>query len=408
MSSIATLLQAAEYIESKERSVRKKLEDLPEEMVLKILSYADVKDLISCGQVSKRTRNVSQDGSLWVTANLAKKIVKVELLELILNKGCKILNISNSTIVGRLSSNIENQLRVLNLSQSNSWGRPTLGADPVYLYHKENIDTLERLLFSCSFLQRLEMRGLCITSIMAVSICKNGKTLQALNLNNSCVYQSAYPFGANHIFDNTVPNGNLQAIIKCCQELKEVDLNYINGSEGLTNVDIELLTNNITPNVEKLNLRNHDFEDDEVKLLLSRCNKIKALSLEAFFMSDDSFTYIRQYLNLTLEELSLRDDGTGTEDGNDISFAGFLKLKTMPRLKILKLYDKEDDCVAIHCLRHHLPHMKISGAIKYVSNVFNDPNVSNVSNVFNDPNDSNDSSDSSGSSDSSDSSDSND
>jgi hypothetical protein len=31
---------------------------------------------------------------------------------MILSKGCKILNISNSIIVGRLSSSIENQLRV--------------------------------------------------------------------------------------------------------------------------------------------------------------------------------------------------------------------------------------------------------------------------------------------------------
>ena len=69
---------------------------LPDELALKILSYSETKDLIACGQVSKRIRKISRDSTLWVTANLVKKIVKTELLEMILSKGCKILNISNS------------------------------------------------------------------------------------------------------------------------------------------------------------------------------------------------------------------------------------------------------------------------------------------------------------------------
>ena len=359
-------LQADESIESHERSTKKQLEDLPDETILKILSYADIKGLITCSQVSKRVRNVSQDSSLWVTANFEKKIVKVELLELILSKGCKILNISNSTVVGSLSSDIQHQLRVLTLSQS-SWGIPTLGAYPAYLSHKENVDILERLLFSSSFLQRLEISGLCISSEMAVSICKNGKTLQALKLNDLFVHQSAYPFNVNHPhyhnLDNNVPNGNLQAIINCCQELKEVDLNYINGFEGLSNVDIELLANNITLNVEKLNLLNHDVKDDQVKLLLSRCNKIKRLSLEARLMTDESLTYIRQYLNLTLEELSLIDDANAATFpfGFSTTFTGFLELKSMLRLKILNLYHDKDDCAMN--LRQHLPQVKISASL---------------------------------------------
>jgi hypothetical protein len=109
MSSISTLLQPDEYFERHERGTRKQWQDLPDELILKILSYSEVKDLISCGQVSKRTRNISRDRSLWVTANLEKKIVNTELLEMILKV--------NSTIVGSLSSNIEFQLRALYLSQ---------------------------------------------------------------------------------------------------------------------------------------------------------------------------------------------------------------------------------------------------------------------------------------------------
>ena len=98
-------------------------QDLPDELLLKILSFSETKDLIGCGQVSKRIRRISHDGTLWATANLEKKIVKTELLEMILSKGCKILVLINSTILGSWSSNMKSQLQVLYLYQ-NAWKGP--------------------------------------------------------------------------------------------------------------------------------------------------------------------------------------------------------------------------------------------------------------------------------------------
>ena len=60
---------------------------------------------------------------------------------------------------------------------------------------------------------------------------------------------------------------------------------------------------------------------------------------------------IKQHLNLTLEELSLRDDF--------ISFNGFLGLKSMPRLKILNLLFENGDGEKIQNLRQHLSHLMI-------------------------------------------------
>ena len=97
-------------------------QNLPDELVLKILRSSETKDLISCGQVSRRIRRIGHDNSLWKTVNLEKKIVKTELLEMILSKGCQNLNLSNATIVGSLSLNDESQLRVLDFSQSNWTG----------------------------------------------------------------------------------------------------------------------------------------------------------------------------------------------------------------------------------------------------------------------------------------------
>ena len=115
MSGIAALLQAAKYIDKCEGITSKKWQDLPDEVLLKILSYFEVKDLISCGQVSRRIRRISHDGSLWVTTNLERKIVKTELLQMILCKGCKILDISNSTIVGSLKFEFKYKISVNNL-----------------------------------------------------------------------------------------------------------------------------------------------------------------------------------------------------------------------------------------------------------------------------------------------------
>ena len=188
---------------------------LPDELILKILRYSDIKDLINCGQVSKRTRKISHDGTLWVTANLERKIVKTELLEMILKKGCKTLNICHSAILGSLSSNIKSHLRALKISQPVC---KTVTATRQCCDCEDNVGALEELLLSCSSLQHLQMEGVNISPKMAASICKNGKTLQILNLNCSSLYEAT----VSH------PYNCLQEIIKCCQELKEVDLAYVN------------------------------------------------------------------------------------------------------------------------------------------------------------------------------------
>jgi hypothetical protein len=80
-------------------ALTRNLQDLPDELILQVLSYSEPKDLISSGQVSKRLRSISYDNSLWQRVNLSKKIVKTKLLELILNKGCKSLNLCYSKIL---------------------------------------------------------------------------------------------------------------------------------------------------------------------------------------------------------------------------------------------------------------------------------------------------------------------
>ena len=319
-----------------------KFQDLPDELVLKILGYSETKHLITYGQLSKRIRRISHDDTLWETANLNKKIVKTELIEMILSKGCKSLNISDSTIIGSLSSNIKSELRALDLSQS-AWAK-ILPGPKVY---KESFDFIEVILNSCRSLQDLKMEGLMLTPKMVASICKNGKTLQVLNLN--CRLEILYRSPSfKNPGDFTMPEAYFQSIIQCCQELKEVDLAYVDMPQ-LTEDDLEFLAKNISPNVVKLNLSHQDVEDDHVKILLSRCHKIKILNLEFTFVTKDILKTIRQYLYLTLEELSMSQFGSN----------GFLQLKKMPRLKILNVYANKENAKIIHNRSQHLPHLLI-------------------------------------------------
>ena len=78
-------------------------------------------------------------------------------------------------------------------------------------------------------------------------------------------------------------------------------------------------------------------------------------------MTDESMKYIRQYLNLTLEELSLVCSSDGRN--HSISFTGLLELKSMTKLKVLNLniYNKGDYGEKIQSLTQHLTHVKISG-----------------------------------------------
>ena len=46
------------------------LEDLPDEMILKVLSYVNIGDLMRCGQVSKRFGKIRDIESLWQKVDL--------------------------------------------------------------------------------------------------------------------------------------------------------------------------------------------------------------------------------------------------------------------------------------------------------------------------------------------------
>ena len=79
------------------------LEDLPDEIHLKIFANLKSKDLMCCAQVSNKLRRICHDASLWQKVNLCEKKVPSELLEQILGNGCQYLSLCDAQIKGRLN-----------------------------------------------------------------------------------------------------------------------------------------------------------------------------------------------------------------------------------------------------------------------------------------------------------------
>ena len=174
--------------------------DLPDELILKVLSYAETADLLRCSQVSKRIRTISNDNSLFQTVNLSNKYLKSDLLATVLNKGCKSLNLSNSFIQGKLILAKKSQLIKLDLSNCKE---------------KEiSYSVVEELLASCQSLKNLSLQGLWVASKIVESMCKNNQTLQVLNIDYSHHRNNWYqriikicPEMKLHFFEDTVNTG---------------------------------------------------------------------------------------------------------------------------------------------------------------------------------------------------------
>ena len=73
-----------------------KLADFPDEIILKVFASLDLKDLLNCGQVSKRFRTISHDEFLWQRIDLTGTSVSAAFIQFILDRGCKHLDLSNS------------------------------------------------------------------------------------------------------------------------------------------------------------------------------------------------------------------------------------------------------------------------------------------------------------------------
>ena len=273
------------------------LEDLPDEIVLKIFSFLDRKNLFRASLVSKRTYNISQDSSMfqrWLKINFYNKTLPTSLLEKVLLKGCKYLSLQHATLEGNLRLEKRTLLKCLDISNCRS-----------------NQGVKEEVLASCYSLEKLCLIESKLESInMEDLTAQNGQTLQVLNMINCR--------GLNL--------DKMKLLIDRCVQLKELNLRDADISEEA----IDYLVKNLTPNIEKLSLANQEYfiGDNEIKTLVSRCKNLNSLDLRNTGIGDDSLTAIIENLQDTLENLNVVD--------TSISYESLEQLDECQLLMVLK------------------------------------------------------------------------
>ena len=272
------------------------LDDVPDEVILRVFSNLEIKDFIRCGQVSKRIRAISQDQSLWLRLDLYKnKSVAPGFLEYIINNGCKYLGLGLAQIAQIDGESLKcnpSQLKCLDLS-----------------FCRGSLQVFDDLLSSCHSLEKLALTSQCQilqNKDLVKTMCHQfGTSLQVLDVSN-CYRPNM------EIIDLEM----IQLLIGSFSQLKEVNF----GNTYLSEESLDYVCNNLSENVVKLGLCNQEkLMDKHVTTLVNRCNKLTSLDLEnCCSISKISTTNIIECLKSSLEELVLRRSlYTGFRDVNN-------------------------------------------------------------------------------------------
>ena len=284
-------------------------DDLPDEVILKSLGFLDIKELLLCGQVSKRLRSIANDESLWLKLNFSGEKVPYDFIKKAAGNGCQYLCLAFCDILG-LTGKSESSFNLKYLS----------------LFGKSQEVT--KLVQNCSSLQKLSLFNLPLDSDDIQYICQNGQTLQVLDIGN-----------CNIDLGNTTEL--LQNLFSNCAHLTE--LNICGDERSLLGPPhIQALVDNLTPTILKVDLSyQKNLKNEHVKKLVKRCNKITHLKLRGTQITNDSVQSMIKHLNTSLEKLDVKH--------TDINTALF-ELKSMPTLKSL---------ICSGCLVHSLVDIEV-------------------------------------------------
>ena len=277
------------------------LKDLPNEIITKLLSYLEARDLFFFGHLSTRTRAISRDKALWQKVTVYNKTLKTEFLEFMLRRGCKSLKLIDVQLIGSL------QLRKSSILTD-------LSLDGCAIKHQ----VLEEFLGSCCSLTKLTLRGIDVSDVNTKNLKKfvlqNRKTLQTLKL-RTC---------------KTLDLESIQFIINNCNELTELNLKRkrYDEDEVLSEETLNYLANNLNEKVLKLNLGYQRFvKDDHITKLIPRCKRLEELNLKGTSISPNSLKCLIKNLKHSLVILRLCY--------TNLNFYELLELRAMPKLKVL-------------------------------------------------------------------------
>ena len=287
-------------------------EDLPDEVILKICSFMDIREILKCGQVSKRIQAISKDESLWLKLNFYEGYVPYPFLEKAVENGCRYLSLAFADLYDYENSKIPLNLLYLEMSRGNGLGPGLRGPHRV-------------ILKNCHSLQKLALPNWMLNREDINHIGENGQTLKVLNLAE-----------VRWSYDTSL-------MLKRCVELNE--LNFSNLGPYLSDI-FTALVDNLTPKILKVDLsRNKKLKDIHVMTLVKRCTKITELNLSYTSITNSSVDSIAKHPSLEKLDVS----------NTEIDSTALLQLGTSRTLKVLKVKKIDENN-----LRKSLPNLSIN------------------------------------------------
>ena len=273
------------------------LENIPDEIILKVLNHLDIKHLFRCAQLCKRIYSICQDSSVYQHVNLSGyESIPTKFVKFVLEKGCKHLILRRTTFEGDLALTKKSQLKSLDLYECEA-----------------SEASQQELLKSCHSLQKITLKyftdeiktpfdnGMGGTIYVfhealgdlgeCLKLFSNARLVQTICNQNALTLQTLHVSGAHISF--------VKAIVDNCVHLRE--LNIVNSMIG--EEELSCLVNNLTSKVEILSFHHVDkLNDGHVDVLVKRCSKLKVLDLRKTVTTKKSLRFIAQNLRL-LEEL---------------------------------------------------------------------------------------------------------
>lgn len=292
-------------------------DQLPDELLLKLLFYLPLQELVKMASVCKRWYRLVFDESLWHSVDLEGLTQMGPALQQVLRSGVRRLRCPRA-FVEELQFTCTESLPVVQMDLSSS-------IIPV--------SALEGIVGSCTQLQAVSLEGLQLSDTVIHSLAKNGG-LEQLNLSGCSGFSSSA----------------LETMLKSCQRILQLNISWCT----FTINHVKSVVHHLSPCVTHLNLSGYreNLTSDDIRVVVSRCQKIHTLDLsDSTLLTADSFTVLAQLKHLQHLSLS-RCYHVHPAALSDL-------VKTIPSVVMLDVFGLiSDDLLA--ALKKEIPHVSLN------------------------------------------------